>query len=95
MYIRVIGSAVFVDAAMGDIMSNRLIPARVPSLTFPLALMVLRSRCTPPPVLFLRRYLELALEKLSSALLLLCLSGLLARVVLIASMLCWSGACFR
>jgi solute carrier family 38 (sodium-coupled neutral amino acid transporter), member 11 len=57
-YIGVMGAAAFGDATMGDIMRNKLIPARVPSLMFALTMLVYLSSCIPPIVLSLRCYLE-------------------------------------
>lgn len=57
-FIGVMGAAAFGEATEGDIMMNKLIPARVPALIFSLAMLVYLSSCIPPIVLSLRCYLD-------------------------------------
>lgn len=57
-FVGVMGAAAFGEDTEGDIMRNKLIPARVPALMFSVAMLVYLSSCIPPIVLSLRCYLD-------------------------------------
>ena len=57
-FVGVMGAAAFGEATEGDIMRNKLIPARLPALMFSVAMLVYLSSCIPPIVLSLRCYMD-------------------------------------